>query len=679
MRPFLRWFLFLTCLAVFGGVMVWISQRTLELEEQRRRTEEDAQVQEKIRLALWRMDSLASALLIRENSRPAYHYQAFYAPDDLFASASQSIPKGQALMPSPLFGSLPDLVHLHFEFVAGKASSPQAPEGAQREIATNWYTNTQQTAAAQAKLQQLEILIQKHPEVQTPPALSSAPSPRLPPAPAAPEGKVKKTASQTDKQDLQIANNSIEQTQRALILNQNLSSEKAEFYKQPLRKTAPPPTAETHIASSSQSPLDKVKELYRSSSRGASARMADAETAPPSTSAAVPAAASLQEAAAAPPPPRQSLPALAGDLRAVWADKELLLMRQARLEGSTRLQGVWLDWPLLQTRLLDTVRDLLPSASLMPMNPEAASTDASALVTLPVKLITGPVPISALDFSSALKPALMLAWACLIASALAIAFVLHRAVLLSERRGAFVSAVTHELRTPLTTFRLYSEMLADDMVPDAARRREYLQTLCDESTRLMHLVENVLSFSRIERGRTAARLETVTVTSLMQRIEPRLRQRTDQVGLSLQTTLDPTAAHASVTVDALAVEQILFNLTDNACKYAAPASQPPELHFSATAEGRRVVFSIRDFGPGLSKQARRKLFQPFAKSATEAAHSAPGVGLGLALCRRLARELGGRLEHHPSNERGASFSLTLPRVDAARLQPPPLPKSDETA
>jgi signal transduction histidine kinase len=244
---------------------------------------------------------------------------------------------------------------------------------------------------------------------------------------------------------------------------------------------------------------------------------------------------------------------------------------------------------------------------------------------------------------------------------LAIAFVLHRAVLLSERRGAFVSAVTHELRTPLTTFRLYSEMLADDMVPDPERRREYLTTLCDESTRLMHLVENVLSFSRIERGRTAARMELVSVESLIQRIEPRLRQRTDQVGLLLKTDVNRAAGLACVKVDALAVEQILFNLTDNACKYAAPDSDPQELQLSVVVEGKDINFTLRDFGPGLPKQARKKLFQPFAKSATEAAHSAPGVGLGLALCRRLARELGGRLTHQAVSGRGACFCLSLPQ------------------
>ena len=422
-----------------------------------------------------------------------------------------------------------------------------------------------------------------------------------------------------------------------------------------MKKIAPTamPAIQTEIAAGDASPLDRVKDLYQSSTRS-SGKMEDALTS------------AGKPAARAAPAQRQSLPALAGDLRAVWADTELLLVRQAKLEGVPRLQGVWLDWPQLQARLIDTVRDLLPEAGLISLSPDAARTDAAALVTLPVKLLTGRVPVTQINFGSALNPALAIAWVCLIAAALAIAFVLHRAVLLSERRGAFVSAVTHELRTPLTTFRLYSEMLADDMVTDPERRREYLTTLCDESTRLMHLVENVLSFSRIERGRTAARMEMVSVGSLIQRIEPRLHQRTSQTGLSLKTHLDPAAAKACVMVDALAVEQILFNLTDNACKYAAPDSKPNELHFSASAADGKVLLTIRDFGPGLSKQALKKLFQPFAKSATEAAHSAPGVGLGLALCRRLARELGGKLEYKPMKERGACFLLSLPQGTAGQ-------------
>ena len=95
--------------------------------------------------------------------------------------------------------------------------------------------------------------------------------------------------------------------------------------------------------------------------------------------------------------------------------------------------------------------------------------------------------------------------------------------------------------------------------------------------------------------------------------------------------------------------------------FAAPDSSQRELNLHVEADHKSVFFALRDFGPGLSKEARKKLFRPFGKSATEAAHSAPGVGLGLALCRRLARELRGELSHHVPEGRGASFCLTLRR------------------
>ena len=76
-RPVFKWLIFAACLAMFLAVMAWITARTLGMERQRVAAERDAQVQERIRLALWRMDSLASTLLIRENSRPPGDYQAF--------------------------------------------------------------------------------------------------------------------------------------------------------------------------------------------------------------------------------------------------------------------------------------------------------------------------------------------------------------------------------------------------------------------------------------------------------------------------------------------------------------------------------------------------------------------------------------------------------------------------
>lgn len=723
MRLFLRWFLFTLCLVIFTGVMVWISVRMLDLEAQRRRTAADAQVQEKLRLALWRMDSLASTLLIRENARPVYHYQAFYAPEDLFASATRSIPKGQALMPSPLFGSLPELVQLHFEETDGSVTSPQAPAGGQREIATSWYTLNPQISTATEKLATLGALLKRHPEIRNAPTLSTTrmietkPQPESPPPVSSPStASVKATtkaevqamdndkakaldiaevAPKSSPQEAQVQANRMEQTQRGLVFNNSIALEKKEAEKPMLKKIAPPskskiapaPAAATaakdskadlakntesaagSAAKSSMTPSRDSLSDSASSSRSESPTESNRDTSRTrnplaeglaSVSSRYRSQDSLSEEAEAASLTRQALPALAGDLQPMWVEQELLLIRQATLEGRSRLQGVWLDWPALQKQLLETIHDLLPGARLQPISPEAARTDASALVTLPVKLFTGPVSITLPNGNSALKPALLLAWACLAAASLAIAFVLHRAVLLSERRGAFVSAVTHELRTPLTTFRLYSEMLADDMVPDPQARRRYLQTLCDESTRLMHLVENVLAFSRIERGRTAGRMETLTVQSLLDRILPRLKQRTDQVDLDLRLHADATAAQAQVKVDALAVEQILFNLTDNASKYAAPDCDPRTLDLTVESRGDRILFTVRDHGPGLPAAQKKRLFQPFSKSATEAAHSAPGVGLGLALSRRLARELGGDLIHRkPASGRGTEFQLSV--------------------
>jgi signal transduction histidine kinase len=602
-RPFFRWLLFGLCLAVVLGVMAWITGRVLDLEEQRRLSNEEARRQEMVRLALWRMDSLASALLIRENARPVSHYQAFYAPVDLISNSGDNVmmPKGAALQPSPLLGSPPELVLLHFELVQGmpEICSPQAPSGQGAEIANQWYALTPQIQAAAQKLAEAEALLQRHPEAKE--------LPRITPAAFEPLAAQLTIQGFNPMPQEQIDANNREFMQRAMVVTSNASAEKTEMQKVAPRKVPflEPSLAPVHPASP-----------------------------------------------------------IAGDLRPVWLEGQLLLLRRATLDGRERLQGVWLDWKTLEARLLETIRDLLPAAKLTPASPNQQSLDASALVTLPVRLEPGVlasfVPVNGVR--SALRPALVIAWACVVAAAVAIGFVLHRAMRLSERRGAFVSSVTHELRTPLTTFRLYSEMLAEDMVPDPEQRRGYLRTLCDESTRLMHLVENVLAYSRIERGRTAARLETVPVRTLVDGIEPRLRQCAARAGLNLIVECPPEAREVAVLADAMAVDQILSNLVDNACKYASAEGAAGKLHLSVEVRSKVVMLTVRDHGPGLTKEARRKLFQPFAKSATEAAHSAPGVGLGLALCRRLARELGGDLTPAAAPGGGAAFTLSLRRV-----------------
>src|SRR5207237_3736092 len=122
---------------------------------------------------------------------------------------------------------------------------------------------------------------------------------------------------------------------------------------------------------------------------------------------------------------------------------------------------------------------------------------------------------------------------------------------LSERRGAFVSAVTHELRTPLTTLRMYTEMLSEGMVADETQRRTYLQTLRAEADRLGHLVENVLAYSRLERKRAGYEVSPAPLGQALGRAIQRLEERARQAGMALNSDIPSAVASTTVRTNAL--------------------------------------------------------------------------------------------------------------------------------
>jgi signal transduction histidine kinase len=361
----------------------------------------------------------------------------------------------------------------------------------------------------------------------------------------------------------------------------------------------------------------------------------------------------------------------------LWIEGRLLLARRVVAGGQEYVQGCLLDWPTIKATLHDVIADLLPEASFEPVAGSNRD-EARMLVALPVRLVPdvsnrgllgGPFSEIADLFpdESTLNRALVspilvslaVAWACMVLAAVAVAGLLAGVLRLSQRRASFVTAVTHELRTPLTTFQMYAEMLAEGMVRDADQQRQYLATLRAEAVRLTHLVENVLSYARLERGRTDGRRETLSLGELIERVEGRLAGRTEQAGLELSLEGDEEARGAMISVNVSAVEQVLFNLVDNACKYAADGPVR-RLEISLAAVGGMAEVRVRDHGPGFSPGVQRRLFRPFSKSAREAAHSAPGVGLGLALSRRLARDMGGDLRLEGTSRAGTCFVLGLP-------------------
>jgi signal transduction histidine kinase len=344
-------------------------------------------------------------------------------------------------------------------------------------------------------------------------------------------------------------------------------------------------------------------------------------------------------------------------VRTMWVGERLLVVRTIATAAGRRIDGSWLDWPVLRARLTDEIADLLPEAQLVPARDDELI--ERRLASVPVRLDPGQPPGGERSSWSPLRASVAVGWVFLLLASVMVAALLRVALALSERRATFVSAVTHELRTPLTTFRMYTEMLESDMVePD--KRARYLATMRRESERLGQLVENVLSYARIESDRARVQREGMSVAEVVARVEDRLRDRAAAAGLRLELALPDDVACARVEVDPAATEQILFNLVDNAAKYA-PSSDEPRIALRGELAGARVRLHVRDFGPGVPREERAGIFAPFAKGTAHQAGTQPGVGLGLALARRLARAMGGELALGES-DRGADFVLELPRA-----------------
>lgn len=363
-----------------------------------------------------------------------------------------------------------------------------------------------------------------------------------------------------------------------------------------------------------------------------------------------------------------------GPLAPVWSQEDdelqLYLARRVESDSGVRHESYRLAWKELKGLLLAEVRDLFPEADLVPMTGPGATQvldpnstpptedDAFRLAAIPVRLAAcapAPPQLAAGPFV-----ALGVGWVALLAG-LGLGWVaLSASVAYGDKHRRFTHAVTHELRTPLTTFRMYSEMLAKGMVPESAQP-EYLDTLESESQRLSGLVENVLRYAQLEEGGgDAAPLEELSGEAILRRIEPGLRQLCERFDATLAIECDSASA-VRASVDIAAVQQILTNVVENACKYGrSDSGRDPrtdvELRVSEAGDG--FAIDIVDSGPGIDPSLARRIFEPFERAGRDSSDPTPGVGLGLALARDLAELQGGSLSLLPS-ERGARFRLTI--------------------
>jgi signal transduction histidine kinase len=351
----------------------------------------------------------------------------------------------------------------------------------------------------------------------------------------------------------------------------------------------------------------------------------------------------------------------------VWtnapANNELLMTRRVEGAGTAWHETYRLDWDQLAETLLGEVRDLFPGAQLVPILADegAATVDdrAMRLATIPARFVA-PAPAADDRLASGHVWLLAGAWSALLFALVVGGLALQSSYAYADKHRRFTHAVTHELRTPLTTFRLYSEMLARGMVPETSRA-EYLTTLESESERLSRLVENVLRYAHLEDRKAGPPLADTSVAQVLERCVPELTRSCATLGARLEVA-DFLDGEVALRTDADAVLQILSNLVENASKYGRAAASEPgttPIQLRVRREGSLVHFDVVDDGPGVPAAVARSIFEPFDRGGRDPSDRAPGVGLGLALARALAHELGGSLTL-VSAPRGATFRLSLP-------------------
>ncbi len=223
-----------------------------------------------------------------------------------------------------------------------------------------------------------------------------------------------------------------------------------------------------------------------------------------------------------------------------------------------------------------------------------------------------------------------------IAGILVITLAAARERKLANLKSEFVANVSHELKTPLALVRMFGELLQSGRVESEEKQRQYLQIIVSESDRLAALIENVLDFARVERGKAAYEFHQANMRDVVQRAVEACRVRAERQNMPLTVNVPEQLPMAQL--DERALEIALINLIDNALKYAKTS---PEVGISVSEKGDYVELAVTDRGPGILEDERKRIFDRFERGSQAQKGGVRGSGIGLALVSHIAEAHGG--------------------------------------
>ena len=230
-----------------------------------------------------------------------------------------------------------------------------------------------------------------------------------------------------------------------------------------------------------------------------------------------------------------------------------------------------------------------------------------------------------------------------------------------RQRNSLLAALSHDLRTPITALIGLAETLALELTAEQSPHHESLTAIREQAVRMALLADNLLDMARLQAGGVRLRKDWQSleelVGSAVRLLEQPLREH------PLRLALDPDLP--LINCDAVLIERVLVYLLENAAKYTPPGAV---IGVTASAAVDRLNVEVWDEGPGLPAGREQALFEKFTRGHAESA--APGVGLGLAICRTIIEAHGGQVRAENRIGGGARFIFTLP------LEPPPPLETD---
>ena len=228
---------------------------------------------------------------------------------------------------------------------------------------------------------------------------------------------------------------------------------------------------------------------------------------------------------------------------------------------------------------------------------------------------------------------------------------------MNKLKNDFIATVTHELKTPLASMRVLADTLLEGNYNDQKQVKEYLELICKENKRLTGLIDDFLTFSRMERNKQVFEFEKVNpadiAKSAIEAIQTKFNQKNCHFSLKIDDDLLP------ISVDKDAMVTVLVNLLDNACKYTYDNK---EIELRIFYENENVCFSVKDNGIGMTKRQMRKIFDRFYQADTTLSRRAEGTGLGLSIVKFILDAHNATIEVKSQPEKGSTFTVKIPII-----------------